>query len=112
MARILALTSGVAALAQQGPQWPQAGHDAQHTGRSPFVGTGTGTTQKWTYRTGDAVQSSPAIGADGTVFLGSNDNNVYALDGNTGALKWSYATQGPVVFSPAIGSDGTVYVGT
>jgi len=58
------------------------------------------------------VTSSPAIGYDGTVYVGSNDFGVYAVDGKTGALKWSYATSGTVGSSPAIGSNGTVYVGS
>ena len=55
------------------------------------------------------MQSSPAIGADGTVYVGSYDNNVYALDGQSGQLKWKYITGGFVQSSPAIGADGTVY---
>ena len=68
-------------------------------------------TLKWTFTTGGEVLSSPAIGADGTVYIGSNDNNVYALDGQTGAKKWVFATRGEVRSSPAIGADGSVYVG-
>lgn len=29
---------------------------------------------------GGSVRSSPAVGADGTVYVGSGDNNVYALE--------------------------------
>ena len=31
--------------------------------------------------------SGPAIGYDGTIFVGARDAKVYALDGTTGALK-------------------------
>jgi outer membrane protein assembly factor BamB len=58
------------------------------------------------------VVSSPAIGFDGTVYVGSQDGNVYALNGATGAKKWEFLTGGWVDSSPAIGSDGTVYVGS
>ena len=40
----------------------------------------------WEFQTGDSL-SSPAIGADGTVYVGSVDK-VYALNGKTGAKKW------------------------
>jgi len=63
----------------------------------------------WRYRTGGIVNSSPAIGRDDTVFIGSNDFNVYALNGLTGALKWNYTTRGAVSNAP-IASDGTVIV--
>ena len=38
--------------------------------------------------------SSPAIGADGTIYVGSDDDNLYALtdNGTNGSLKWRYAT--------------------
>jgi len=63
-------------------------------------------------RTGYHVDSSPAIGSDGTVYVGSGDHNVYALNGATGALLWNYATGDKVSSSRAIGSDGTVYIGS
>jgi TonB family protein len=58
------------------------------------------------------VYSSPAIGSDGTVYVGSTDKKVYALDGETGTKQWEFETGGAVESSPAIGSDGTVYVGS
>ena len=57
-------------------------------------------------------RSSPAIGADGTVYIGSYDNKVYALNGATGTKKWEFATGGDVESSPAIGTDGTLYIGS
>ncbi|MDP7012147.1 MAG: PQQ-binding-like beta-propeller repeat protein [Verrucomicrobiota bacterium] len=66
----------------------------------------------WEFKTGSMVYSSPAIGADGTVYVGSSDKKVYALDGKTGAKKWDFKTGDKVDSSPAIGADGTVYVGS
>jgi len=39
----------------------------------------------WEFETGflGAVRSSPAIGADGTVYVGSDDNKLYALKTNS-----------------------------
>ena len=34
----------------------------------------------WEFKTGNAVPSSPAIGSDGTVYVGSNDNKLYAIE--------------------------------
>ena len=39
----------------------------------------------WEFETGDAVYSSPAIGSDGTVYVGSYDKKLYAINGKTGA---------------------------
>jgi len=58
------------------------------------------------------VYSSPAIGSDGTVYVGSNDNKLYAINGKSGVKLWEFETGGWVTSSPAIGPDGTVYVGS
>jgi hypothetical protein len=47
---------------------------------------------------------------DGVVYIGSNDNNLYALNATTGALRWSYATGNEVQSLPAV-VNGVVYVG-
>ena len=66
----------------------------------------------WEFETGHWVLSSPAIGPDGTVYVGSWDGKLYAINGKTGAKLWEFETGGEVDSSPAIGSDGTVYVGS
>ncbi|NLW95212.1 MAG: PQQ-binding-like beta-propeller repeat protein, partial [Chlamydiae bacterium] len=35
----------------------------------------------WVYETDNYVNSSPAVGTDGTVYIGSIDNTLYALHG-------------------------------
>jgi outer membrane protein assembly factor BamB len=65
----------------------------------------------WSYTTGGGVNSSPAV-ANGVVYVGSGDGNVYALNASTGALVWSYATGGGVYFSSPAVSNGVVYVGS
>ena len=68
--------------------------------------------KKWSFKTGGDVDSSPAIGPDGTVYFGSWDHSVYALKGTNGALVWKFKTGNPVFSSPAVGRDGTVYIGS
>jgi outer membrane protein assembly factor BamB len=79
-------------------------------GSSPLLAQVDGTV-KWGYETGNPVYSSPAIGADGTIYVGSTDFNLHAINPN-GTLKWKYATGNEIVSSPAIGVDGTIYVGS
>ena len=65
----------------------------------------------WTFKTGGRVWSGPAVSADGgTIFVGSNDYNLYALSATTGEQKWAFKTGMAVESSPAVGEDGTVYV--
>ena len=48
----------------------------------------------WEFQTGAEVYSSPAIGQDGTVYVGSGDGKVYALNGGTGARLWEFVRGG------------------
>ncbi len=56
------------------------------------------------------IVTSPAIADDGTVYFGSLDYHLYALDSD-GNFKWNLFTGEQVWSSPAIGDDGTVYFG-
>jgi outer membrane protein assembly factor BamB len=58
---------------------------------------------------GGDIVSSPAIASDGTIYVGSYDQYLYAISPG-GTLKWKYATGAAVGASPAIGSDGTIFV--
>ena len=66
----------------------------------------------WEFETGDAIAySSPAIGFDGTVYVGSYKGSLYAIN-RSGVKLWEFETGGIVYSSPAIGPDGTLYVGS
>ncbi len=69
-----------------------------------------GTSVRWTYTTGGPIESGLAV-AVGTVYVGSQDGKVYALDAATGRLRWTYTTGNLVLSSPAV-AGGTVYVGS
>jgi outer membrane protein assembly factor BamB len=60
--------------------------------------------------TWDLFTSSPAV-ADGRVYFGSGDGNVYAVDAKTGVLQWKFPTKDVVHASPAV-VEGTVYIGS
>lgn len=58
----------------------------------------------------DASSAAPAIGADGTIYVGAAEK-VYALEGPTARPKWASAIGGYTVVNTAVGAQGTVYVG-
>ena len=66
----------------------------------------------WEFEAGLSVASSPATGSDGTVYVGSENYKIYAINGKSGVKLWEFVTGSNVWSSPAIGSDGTVYVGS
>jgi outer membrane protein assembly factor BamB/pimeloyl-ACP methyl ester carboxylesterase len=92
-----------------GADWPMFHHDLQHSGYSTSPAPSTNQTL-WSYTTGASVYSAPAV-TNGVVYVGSLDNNVYALDAATGAKIWNYTTGSQVYSSPAV-ADGKVYVGS
>jgi outer membrane protein assembly factor BamB len=66
-------------------------------------------TVKWAFNTGCGVEnSSPAIGADGTIYVGALCSTVFAVNSD-GSKKWSFGSD-EVLASPTIGADGTIYV--
>ncbi len=68
-------------------------------------------TLRWRYETERAITSSPALGPDGTIYIGSNDGYLYAVSPGS-ILKWRYPTGALIRFSPAIAADGTAYFGS
>jgi len=89
--------------------WSSFHHDPSNTGHSISAAPLTNQTI-WNYTTGDLVVSSPAV-ANGVVFAGSSDNNVYALNASDGSSVWNYTTGDWVVSSPAV-ANGVVFVGS
>jgi outer membrane protein assembly factor BamB len=67
--------------------------------------------QKWAFATPVDIKSSPAIGADGTIYFGCRDRKLYAISPEGKAL-WSYLTGAWVDSSPAIGTNGVIYAGS
>ena len=54
---------------------------------------------KWKYKTGGSLQyNTPVIGTDGTIYIGSQDDYLYALtdNGTSATLKWRYKTGGAI----------------
>ena len=76
-------------------------------------------TLKWKYYLTGGIMSSPTIGENGTIYVGSYYGVVYAFNPD-GTVKWTLdlykdynATTGRTIYSsPAIGADGTIYIAT
>lgn len=93
------------------PIWPMFRHDPRHTGRSPYLGPRTNNVA-WKYWTDDyyALHSSPTIDHTGTVYLGGDDKNYYAIYPD-GTLKWKWDVgQSWVDSSSCIDPYGNMYI--
>ncbi|ODS39673.1 MAG: hypothetical protein A7315_02965 [Candidatus Altiarchaeales archaeon WOR_SM1_79] len=102
-------SSGTGGLADS--PWPMFRQNLNHTGQSPYDTSENPGLLKWSFTTGSRVFSSPAIGIDGTIYVGSDDYKVYAINPD-GTKKWNFTTGGQVGSSPAIDSECTIYVGS
>ncbi|MFT3774294.1 MAG: PQQ-binding-like beta-propeller repeat protein [Minicystis sp.] len=73
--------------------------------------------ERWSFRvqgTGApefGIHGAPLEDADGKLFFGAQDDNVYALDA-AGTLLWTFPTRGDVDAPLAIGPGGVLYVGS
>lgn len=109
---------GVNALSS-GKDWSMFHHDPAHTGYTTSTAP-TKPVKLWSYVEGhfdgSFIGSSAAV-VNGTVYVGSNYNqveqqggNIYALNAYTGARIWNYSTSGAVYSSPAV-SENMVFIG-
>ncbi len=58
----------------------------------------------------DKIWSIPAV-SNGTLYIGSFNKKIYAVNTDDGTKKWEYLTEGSVIAQPLI-VNGTIYVGS
>jgi outer membrane protein assembly factor BamB len=84
--------------------WPQLGHDAQHTNYSPVqVDPPYCYAWKW-YAVPIASRAQPIV-SNGRLFIGGMDGVLYARNSYTGQPLWRFVTQGPIRNSPAVSNN-------
>lgn len=91
--------------------WPKSLHDHNNTQHNPeTIGPRDEVGARWRFETGGEIRSSPVV-ANGSVYVGSQDGQLYALDMVTGDKEWALETGGAVVSSPSV-VDEAVYIGS
>ncbi|MFC2071902.1 PQQ-binding-like beta-propeller repeat protein [Chloroflexota bacterium] len=91
-------------------EWAMFRHNLNRSGATDSSSILPQGTLKWVFSTGGPIHSSPAV-VDGTVYIGSEDHKLYAVDATTGDKRWEYETGSWVESSPAI-VNGVVYIGS
>jgi len=94
----------------QSGDWPMFRYDLTRTGSINPAGQQPQGTLKWSFTTGAAIHSSP-VEVNGTIYFGSQDFRVYAVDADTGEQRWAFKTGSWVQSSPTV-ADGIVYIGS
>ncbi len=64
----------------------------------------------WSFECEDEIRGSPILYQD-VIYIGCYDNNLYALDAQTGEFLWKYATEGGITGRPAA-EDGVILIGS
>ena len=84
-------------------------------GKVLYAFSSSGEKQLWSFtEPTDNIYGEPTVGSDGTIYIGSWDTYVYAVN-TDGSLKWKYQTDGSIapLASPTLSNDGnTIYVGS
>jgi len=76
------------------------------TGQAAFT-----LTNEWSVSLADRSDTAPAVGPDGTIYVGTWRGKLWAITAD-GARKWSFRAQNEIKSSPVVGLDGTVYFGS
>jgi eukaryotic-like serine/threonine-protein kinase len=100
---LLLVASALSAAAQS-----QFRGDASRHGSTASAAPRTLGGVRWQFTTGARIVSSPVF-ADGRIYIGSNDGQLYALDALSGRALWSWRTGGAVASTPALAA-GRVHV--
>jgi polyvinyl alcohol dehydrogenase (cytochrome) len=89
-------TPKAAAATGFGSDWPVYHHDALGSGADPAGTSLSPATTAWTSSTLDGQIYGEPLVEDGRVYVATENNTVYALAANTGAVLWSQHIAAPV----------------
>jgi outer membrane protein assembly factor BamB len=95
---------------QSGSPWPKFRGNLTQDGLST-IQPKTSTAQLHSYHTGKGVFSSPVVGADGTIYIGSADRTFYAFTPDL-TVRWSLITGEIIDSAGLLDNSGRVYFGS
>lgn len=67
-------------------------------------------TTVWKFECEDEIRGTPLL-HDGNIYIGSYDNNLYALNSMSGEFLWKYPSEGGIVSKP-IAFEGNIFFGS
>jgi eukaryotic-like serine/threonine-protein kinase len=106
---VLVLVQTALPTVQAADEWSMFRHDLNHTGQTETGETTNSAQLLWRHPTNRGIYSSPAV-ANGRLFVGSRDSQVYCINVSTGMPIWRRALGWEIWSSPAI-DQKRVYIG-
>lgn len=97
-----------APLAKDSP-WPKFRGGPAQTGATSARGESGGAF--WSFATGKGIFSSPVVGGDGTIYVGSADRAFYAIN-RDGTQRWKITTEEIIDSAGLLDDQGHVYFGS
>ncbi|MBI2415799.1 MAG: PQQ-like beta-propeller repeat protein [Candidatus Kerfeldbacteria bacterium] len=95
----------------QGPALSANGKTLYFAGNNQLVAVKTKNgKQRWAVAMGNSTIFGPTIAEDGTIYQGSWDGYLYAIN-KDGTVKWQFLTGGAVSYPATLGKKGTIYLG-
>ena len=64
----------------------------------------------WKKELSERINTSPSIGEDGTVYVGTESGTLYAISSN-GKTKWKFSAGGKIISDISIDKNGVIYFG-
>ena len=91
--------------------WPSELHDAEHSGSATTAGPTTGNI-RWERHVAGGVTEGAVAGANGTIYIASNDGILHAINPSTGKDLWTFNAHATIStdlsVSPLVLPDGTI----
>lgn len=87
-------------------EWEGFGYDLRNSSYNTTTNIAEEVGIKWKHRTGNSVLSSPSV-VNGTVYVGSWGENLYAFDTESGDVKWRFKTESSAPYSSYGGRVGS-----
>ncbi len=97
---------------QSGSPWPTLGYCETRLFQTPLVGPSDEPAIAWTYDISQPL-GDVVVAADGTIYGGTEDGLLHAVNGSDGTERWVVALgPEPALEAPSIAADGSIYIQT
>ncbi len=96
--------------ADEGSSWPMFGGGRDNDSRIDNAAKESSGSLNWDLKLEGNLDSSPSIGPEGDIYVGSSEGYLYSLSPG-GEKNWRFNASAGIDSSPAVGEEGNIYFG-